>query len=65
MEDVRPRFRVDCLDMGQPAAWPPFAKRIAAFIARLTGWSACTPRCRMAKPRGGPYSPPTTGIWAI
>jgi len=28
MEDVRPRFRVDCLDMGQPAAWPPFAKRM-------------------------------------
>ena len=27
MEAVRPRFRIDCLDMGQPAAWAPLAKR--------------------------------------
>ncbi|MCZ8136534.1 MAG: GNAT family N-acetyltransferase [Porphyrobacter sp.] len=28
MEAVRPRFRIDCLDMGQPAAWAPLAKRM-------------------------------------
>jgi hypothetical protein len=25
---VRPRFRIDCLDPGQPGAWAPLAKRI-------------------------------------
>ncbi|MFN4019281.1 MAG: GNAT family N-acetyltransferase [Erythrobacter sp.] len=34
MEAVRPRFRIDCLDMGQPAAWAPLAKRM------LRGWRA-------------------------
>ena len=28
MEDVRPRFRVDCLDPAQPKSWPPLAKRL-------------------------------------
>lgn len=28
MEDVRLRYRIDCLDMGQPVAWAPLAKRI-------------------------------------
>ncbi|TAD83302.1 MAG: GNAT family N-acetyltransferase [Sphingomonadales bacterium] len=28
MEEVRPRFRIDCLDPAQPKAWPPLAKRI-------------------------------------
>ncbi|MEE4315784.1 MAG: GNAT family N-acetyltransferase [Erythrobacter sp.] len=27
MEAVRPRFRIDCLDAGQPRAWAPLAKR--------------------------------------
>ncbi|WP_072673546.1 GNAT family N-acetyltransferase [Erythrobacter sanguineus] len=28
MEDVRPRFCIDCLDPAQPRAWPPLAKRV-------------------------------------
>ncbi len=28
MEAVRPRFRIDCLDMGQPRSWAPLAKRM-------------------------------------
>lgn len=28
MEDVRPRFCIDCLDLAQPRAWPPLAKRV-------------------------------------
>jgi hypothetical protein len=28
MEAVRPRFRIDCLDMRQPKAWAPLAKRL-------------------------------------
>ena len=28
MEEVRPRFRVDCLDPAQPKSWPPLAKRM-------------------------------------
>ena len=28
MEAVRPRFRIDCLDMGQPRAWAPLGKRM-------------------------------------
>jgi hypothetical protein len=28
MEAVRPRFRIDCLDLSQPRAWGPLAKRI-------------------------------------
>lgn len=28
MEATRPRYRIDCLDAGQPAAWPPLAKRV-------------------------------------
>jgi len=28
MEAVRPRFRIDCLDPAQPAAWAPLAKRM-------------------------------------
>lgn len=34
MEQVRPRFRLDCLDPRQPRAWPPLAKRLAPAIAR-------------------------------
>ncbi|WDA40526.1 GNAT family N-acetyltransferase [Erythrobacter sp. BLCC-B19] len=30
MEEVRPRFRIDCLDRGQPKAWAPLAKRLLA-----------------------------------
>ncbi len=32
MEDVRPRFRIDCLDMGQPRAWAPLAKRMLGTL---------------------------------
>lgn len=28
MEEVRPRFRIDCLDAGQLRSWPPLAKRL-------------------------------------
>ncbi len=28
MEEVRPRFRIDCLDPVAPRAWPPLAKRL-------------------------------------
>lgn len=28
MEEVRPRFRIDCLDPGALRAWPPLAKRL-------------------------------------
>lgn len=28
MEEVRPRFRIDCLDPAQPLAWAPLAKRL-------------------------------------
>lgn len=28
MEAVRPRFRIDCLDPGQPRAWAPLARRM-------------------------------------
>lgn len=28
MEEVRPRFRIDCLDPAQPRSWPALAKRI-------------------------------------
>ena len=28
MEEVRPRFRIDCLDSAQPKSWPPLAKRL-------------------------------------
>lgn len=34
MEQVRPRFRLDCLDPRQTRAWPPLAKRLASAIAR-------------------------------
>ncbi|MBD3728558.1 MAG: GNAT family N-acetyltransferase [Sphingomonadales bacterium] len=34
MEQVRPRFRLDCLDPRQPAAWPPLAKRLANNLLR-------------------------------
>ena len=41
MEEVRPRFRIDCLDPLQPAAWPPLAKRtISALGARLASKGA-------------------------
>jgi hypothetical protein len=28
MEETRPRYRIDCLDSAQPAAWAPLAKRM-------------------------------------
>jgi hypothetical protein len=28
MEEARPRYRIDCLDAGQPTAWAPLAKRM-------------------------------------
>lgn len=28
MEEVRPRFRIDCLDPAQPRSWPPMVKRL-------------------------------------
>lgn len=33
MEEVRPRFRLDCLDPRQPKAWPVLAKRIIRRVA--------------------------------
>lgn len=35
MEEVRPRFRIDCLDPAQPRAWPPLAKRLLQRGAKL------------------------------
>jgi hypothetical protein len=32
MEAVRPRFRIDCLDAGQPKAWPCLAKRMLGAL---------------------------------
>jgi hypothetical protein len=32
MEAVRPRFRIDCLDMRQPEAWAPLAKRMLRAV---------------------------------
>jgi hypothetical protein len=28
MEEVRPRYRIDCLDPASPRSWPPLAKRL-------------------------------------
>lgn len=33
MEAVRPRFRIDCLDMGQHRAWAPLARRMLRSLA--------------------------------
>lgn len=33
MEEVRPRFRLDCLDPRQPRAWPALARRAAERLA--------------------------------
>ncbi len=33
MEEVRPRFQVDCLDPAQPKAWAPLAKRAVRKLA--------------------------------
>ena len=33
MEEVRPRFLIDCLDPRQPKAWPPLLKRIVTRLA--------------------------------
>ena len=33
MEQVRPRYRIDCLDLRQPRAWPALAKRLASRMA--------------------------------
>ena len=33
MEQVRPRFQIDCLDPRQPAAWPALAKRMLRRLA--------------------------------
>lgn len=35
MEQVRPRYRLDCLDPHQPRAWPPLAKRAVRRLASL------------------------------
>jgi hypothetical protein len=35
MEEVRPRFRIDCLDPRSTRAWPPLAKRLLARGAKL------------------------------
>ena len=32
MEAVRPRFRIDCLDVRQPKAWAPLAKRMLLAV---------------------------------
>jgi hypothetical protein len=45
MEAVRPRFRIDCLDMGQPRAWVPLAKRIM-FSSREHRAAALAPAGR-------------------
>ena len=34
MEQVRPRYLIDCLDPRQPRAWPPLAKRFLTRLAR-------------------------------
>ncbi|QWC55747.1 hypothetical protein F7D01_00410 [Erythrobacter sp. 3-20A1M] len=34
MEEVPPRFRLDCLDPRSPRAWPPLARRIVHTLAR-------------------------------
>ncbi|MCP5396414.1 MAG: GNAT family N-acetyltransferase [Sphingomonadaceae bacterium] len=34
MEEVRPRFRIDCLDPRQPRAWLPLAKRLAERVTQ-------------------------------
>ncbi len=34
MEEVRPRFRIDCLDPRSPRAWPALAKHAARSLAR-------------------------------
>lgn len=34
MEQVRPRFQIDCLDPRQPAAWPALAKRALRRLAQ-------------------------------
>jgi hypothetical protein len=33
MEVDRPRYRIDCLDLRQPAAWPAMAKRVLRALA--------------------------------
>lgn len=33
MEEDRPRYRIDCLDLRQPRAWPALAKRFARALA--------------------------------
>lgn len=43
MEDVRPRFRIDCLDPAQPQAWPPLAKRILRRLRRAPTPAALAP----------------------
>lgn len=35
IEDVRPRYRIDCLDPAQVRAWPPLAKRVISRIDTL------------------------------
>ncbi len=39
MEQVRPRFRIDCLNPGQWRAWPPLFKRFALQLATNTSQS--------------------------
>jgi hypothetical protein len=35
MEEVRPRYRIDCLDPARPRAWPALAKRLLRGSAKL------------------------------
>ena len=37
MEQVRPRFRLDCLDSRQLRAWPALAKRLASRLPAANG----------------------------
>ena len=45
MEQVRPRFRIDCLDPAQPRAWAPLAKR---KLQALRGSAAPLPVASLA-----------------
>ncbi len=42
MEEMRPRFRIDCLDAAQPRAWAPLAKRALHWWRRQGRRAAAT-----------------------